>query len=139
MLEWHQGLGIATAGLMVGTVILGQLSFSDKFGGNGNSGTYEIWHSGFEAATVVAFLSAGALAIFAPVPYEKKSSRVDTVTVHKYSMLIATIGMATEVPLGIVTVAREGYADQAALAVSHLIIGYITAAALGTGATALFF
>jgi hypothetical protein len=139
MLEWHQALGISTAALMVGTVILGQLSYSDKFGGNGNTGQFEIWHSGFEAATELAFLTAGALAIFAPVPYAKKSSGVDTVTVHKYSMLVATIGMVTEVPLGIITVSREGYADQATLALVHLVIGYVTAAALGTGATALFF
>lgn len=139
MLQWHQGMGITTTALMAATVVLGQLSYSDRFGGGASTGQFEIWHSTFEAATVLAFTGAGLLAILAPVPYEKKSSGVDTITVHKYSMLVATIGMATEVPLGIYTVAREGYTDQATLALVHLVLGYVTAAALGTGTTALFF
>jgi hypothetical protein len=139
MLQVHQGFGIATAALMAGTVITGQLNYSDRFGGGGSTGQYELWHDTFEAATVVSFATAGLLAVFAPTPFEHKSSGVDTVTVHKYSMLISTIGMAAEVPLGIWTVTREGYTNQGTLALTHLVIGYVTAAALTAGATALFF
>lgn len=139
MLQWHQGFGIATAALMTATVVTGQMNYSDRFGGGGGSGQYEIWHDTFEAATVLSFATAGLLAIFAPSPFEHRSSGVDTVTIHKYSMLVATIGMATEVPLGIWTVTREGYTNQGTLALTHLVIGYVTAAAFTAGATALFF
>ncbi|MHB8417672.1 MAG: hypothetical protein ACYDCL_06325 [Myxococcales bacterium] len=139
MLQLHQGFGIATAALMAATVVTGQLNYSDRFGGGGGSGQYEIWHDTFEAATVLSFATAGLLAVLAPTPFEHKSDGVDTVTIHKYSMLIATIGMAAEVPLGIWTVTREGYTNQGTLALTHLVIGYVTAAALTVGATALFF
>jgi hypothetical protein len=139
MLQWHQGFGIATAALMAGTVITGQLNYSDRFGGGGSSGQYEGWHDTLEAATVVSFATAGLLAILTPTPFEHKSDGVDTVTVHKWTMLVATIGMGAEVPLGIWTVTREGYVNQGTLALTHLIVGYVTAAALTAGATALFF
>lgn len=139
MLQWHQGFGIATAVLMAGTVVTGQLNYSDRFGGGGSTGQYEGWHDTLEAATVVSFATAGLLAILTPTPFEHKSDGVDTVTVHKWSMLVATIGMGAEVPLGIWTVTREGYTNQGTLALTHLIVGYVTAAALTAGATALFF
>jgi hypothetical protein len=139
MLQWHQAFGITTAILMAGTVVTGQLNYSDRFGAGGSSGQYEAWHDTLEAATVVSFATAGLLAVLTPTPFEHKSDGVDTVTVHKWSMLIATIGMGAEVPLGIWTVTREGYTNQGTLALTHLIIGYVTAAALTTGASALFF
>ncbi len=139
MLQWHQGFGIATAALMAGTVVTGQLNYSDRFGGGGSSGQYEAWHDTLEAATVVSFATAGLLAVLTPSPFEHKSDGVDTVTVHKWSMLVATLGMGAEVPLGIWTVTREGYVNQGTLALTHLIVGYVTAAALTVGATALFF
>ncbi len=139
MLQVHQGFGIATAALMAATVVSGQMNYSDRFGGGGGSGQYEIWHDSFEAATVVSFTTAGFLAVLAPTPFEHKSDGIDTVTIHKYSMLVATIGMAAEVPLGIWTVTREGYVNQGTLALTHLVIGYVTAAALTAGASALFF
>ena len=139
MLQYHQIFGIATAVLMIGTVVTGQLNYSDRFGGGSSGGQFEIWHSGLEAATVLSFATTGLLALFAPVPFEKKSEGIDTVTVHKWSMLVATIGMASEIPLGIYTVSREGYVNQGTMALAHLIIGYITAAALTAGAAAIFF
>ncbi len=139
MLEVHQAFGIATSALMLGTVITGQLNYSDRFGGGGSSGQFEIWHSTLEMATVLSFATTGLLALFAPVPFEKKSEGIDSVTIHKWSMLVATIGMASEIPLGIYTVSREGYVNQGTMAITHLIIGYITAAAMTTGVSALFF
>ncbi len=139
MLQVHQGFGIATAALMAGTVITGQLNYSDRFGGGGSSGRFELLHDGLEAATTVSFATAGLLALLAPVPFDREKEGVDTVTVHKWSMLVATIGMASEIPLGIYTVSREGYVNQGTMALTHLVVGYVTAAALATGATALFF
>ncbi len=139
MLLLHQAFGIATVVGMAGTVAFGQLNYSDKFSGAPQTGQWELWHDYFEAATVATFVTAGLLALLAPVPVPKKNEGIDTVTIHEYSMLVATVGMAAEVVLGILTVSREGYADQASYATAHLVIGYGTAAALATGVTALFF
>ncbi|MHB1845156.1 MAG: hypothetical protein ACYCWW_10015 [Deltaproteobacteria bacterium] len=139
MLQVHQAFGIATTALMLATAVSGQLNYSDRFGGGGSSGQFEIWHSSLEAATVLTFATTGLLALLAPVPFEKKSGGIDSVTIHKWSMLVATIGMGSEIPLGIYTVSREGYVNQGTMALTHLIIGYVTTAALATGVAALFF
>ncbi len=139
MLLLHQGFGIATTLGMIGTVVFGQLNYSDKFSGAAQSGQWELWPDGFETVTTVTFITAGLLGILAPDPFGKKSEGVDSITIHKYSMLAATLGIAAETVLGIITVAREGYIDQATLATTHLVIGYATAGALATGVTALFF
>lgn len=139
MLLLHQGFGIATTVGMAGTVIFGQLDYSDKFSGAAQTGQWELWHDYFLAATSVTFVTAGLLALLAPVPFEKKSEGIDTVTVHKYSMLVATLGGVADAVLGILTVAREGYTNQATLATAHLVVGYATAGALATGVGALFF
>jgi len=137
-LQLHQGIGIATAALMAATVVFGQLDYSDKFGG-GNSGQFELAHDYLEAITTLSFVADGIIALAAPVPYEKKNEGIDTVTVHKYSMLVATLGFATEIVLGIVAVAREGHLNQQDFAEAHLVVGYTTAAAMATGIGALFF
>jgi hypothetical protein len=138
MLIAHQALGIATLALMTTAVVFGQLNYDDRFGGGPSTGTYEVWHSGFAAAGTVTFLSAGTLALLAPVPLTKRS-QFDSITVHKWSMLVATLGFAAEIPLGIYTVSQEGHANQASLALAHLILGYITVTALAVGTAALFF
>ncbi len=137
LLEWHQALGIATTVLMVGTVITGQLNFTDLYAGGTSTGRYEAWHTSFEAATVVAFTGDTLLALFAPVPFPKKDS--GSILVHKIAMFTAVAGFAAEIPLGIYTVSQEGHINQATFAWTHLIIGYITAAAFATGVTALLF
>jgi hypothetical protein len=139
MLLLHQAFGIATTAGMLGTVVFGQLNYSDKFSGAAQTGQWELWHDYFETFTTVTFVTAGLLGILAPVPFEKKSEGIDTITIHKYSMLAATIGIAAEIVLGIITVAREGFTDQATLATTHLVIGYATAGSMFTGAGALFF
>lgn len=139
MLQWHQALGIATTLLMVGTVITGQLNFTDLYGGGTSTGRYEIWHTSFEAATVVGFTGDALLALFAPVPFPKHTHGVDTVLIHKIGMFTAAAGFAAEIPLGIYTVSQEGHINQGTFAWTHLIIGYVTAAAFATGVTALLF
>jgi hypothetical protein len=138
MLLVHQALGIATFLLITTSVVFGQLNYDDRFGGGSSTGNYEVWHSGFAAAGTITFISAGTLALLAPVPIAKRGD-FDTITVHKWSMLVAAVGFAAEIPLGIYTVSQEGHANQASLALAHLIIGYITAAALGVGTAALLF
>jgi hypothetical protein len=81
----------------------------------------------------LTFVTTGLLALLAPVPIEKKSSGFDSVTVHKWSMLVATLGYAAEIVLGIVTVSREGHLNQQSVAEAHLVTGYVTTAAVATG------
>lgn len=139
MLELHQGFGIATVVLMAATVVVGQLNYSDRFGGGSGTGRFELLHDGLASVTTLTFATAGLLALLAPVPLKKKSEGIDTITIHKWSMLGASLGMAAEVALGILTASREGFANQPSLATTHLVIGYATAAFLGTGVGALFF
>jgi hypothetical protein len=138
MLEIHQALGIATVVLLTTAVVFGQLNYDDRFGGGPNLGTYSLWHSGFAAAGTITFAASGLLALLAPVPLEKRSE-LDTITVHKWSMLVATAGFVAEIVLGIYAASREGYVDQASFAQAHLVIGYVTAGAVGVGTAALFF
>jgi hypothetical protein len=138
LLEIHQGLGIATVALLATTVVFGQLNYTDRFGGGPNLGTYSLWHSGFAAAATVTFAASGILALLAPVPLEKNGDG-PTITVHKWSMLVATVGFAAEIVLGIYAASREGYVNQASLAEAHLVLGYVTLGAVGVGTAALFF
>jgi hypothetical protein len=138
LLTIHQGLGIATVALLTTAVIFGQLNYTDRFGGGPNLGTYSLWHSSFATAATLTFAASGVLALLAPVPLEKRSE-VDTITVHKWSMLIATLGFATSIALGIYSASREGYVNQASLAEAHLVVGYVTLGAVGVGTAALFF
>ncbi len=139
LLTLHQGLGLAMAAGLIGTVVTGQLNYSDRFAGLPATGRYELWHDGFEAGTVLTFAAAGLLALLAPEPVKKKSEGIDTIKIHEYSMLAATVGFAAEIVLGILTVSREGYLNQPTLATTHLVIGYTTAGFVATGVTALFF
>lgn len=137
LLELHQGFGIATAALLAATVVVGQLSYSDKFGG-GNTGKYELAHGLLEAGATASFASAGLLALFAPVPFEKGQSGLGSITIHKWAMITATAGYAAELVLGVLTVSREGHLNQQSIAEAHLVTGYVTAAAEATGVGALF-
>jgi hypothetical protein len=139
MIQWHVGLGIATTLLLAATVIAGQLDYTDRFSGGTSTGQYEAWHTSFEAVATTTFAVDGLLALFAPVPYAKADHSVSSLTIHKLAMLTATVGFASEVPLGILTVAREGYTNQPTLALVHLIVGYVTAAAVTAGVSALAF
>jgi hypothetical protein len=139
MLLLHQAFGIAATAGMVGSTVFGQLDYSDKFSGAAQTGQWELWHDYFLTFTTVTFVTAGLLGLLAPVPFEKKSEGFDTVTLHKWAMLATTLGGVAEIVLGILTVSREGYVNQAALATAHLVVGYASAGTMATGVTALFF
>jgi len=128
LLTMHQTAGFALATLMVGTMITGQLSYSDRFGG-ASTGRYETIHSIFAISTEVIFAGTGALAIFAPVPVAPpKDAGWSRADIHRFGMLGATAGMLCEAGLGAWTASREGYADQKNLAAVHLALGYTTLA-----------
>ena len=139
LLQLHQGFGIATTALMLATVIVGQMNYTDKFGGGNGTGQYELTHTYLATATTLAFVTSGILALAAPVPLKKRSEGFDSIDIHKWAMLIATAGFVAEIVLGIITVSHEGATDQASLATAHLVVGYTTLAAMGTGVTVLFF
>ncbi|MFL5249285.1 MAG: hypothetical protein ACJ79V_15820, partial [Myxococcales bacterium] len=95
-------------------------------------------HSISAYTTAGVFAATGLLAFLAPNPFEKPL-RVDTVTMHKASMIVATAGMATQIILGIATAGKEGTPAQRDLALAHQIVGYTTLVATYTGFLVLTF
>jgi hypothetical protein len=126
LLTAHQVTGFALSGLMLGSIISGQLNYSDKFGGP-NTGRFQLTHSVFTISTEVVFAVAGGLALFAPTPIKQpKGSSWSRADWHRYGMLGATGGMVAEAILGFYTASREGYVNQGSVATAHLAIGYTT-------------
>jgi hypothetical protein len=138
MLTAHQALGIGLVGLHLGTTVVGQLNYSDKFSSGPNTGRYRLSHAALAYSTLGVFAVNGALALFAPSPV-KQPMKLDRVMVHRISMATATAGMLAQAGLGIYTSGREGYLNQERLGQVHLAIGYVTLAALATGVGALVF
>src|SRR4051812_7056977 len=138
MLQLHQIGGFATLATMTATVVLGQLNYMDKYGGGGDFGTYKTAHSISAYTTPAVFTATGLLAFLAPNPFEKPL-RVDTTTMHKASMIVASAGMATQIILGIATAGKEGTLAQRDLALAHQIVGYTTLVATYTGFLVLTF
>ena len=138
MLQLHQGLGIGMLAATLGTVVFGQLNYSDRFAGP-SSGKFETVHAVFAYTSFSMFVVTGALAIFAPSPFEKNALGLDRITIHRIGMYGAALGMITQIVLGIVTTQHEGYAAQQSLAQAHLGVGYATAALMAAGVGALIF
>jgi cytochrome b561 len=138
MLQLHQLGGFVTLGAMGATVALGQANYSDKYGGGGDTRKYMVWHRWFGIGTAVVFAATGALAVFAPSP-PPKPVRLDTATVHKISLAIASVGMLTQIILGPIIASKEGQLSQRDFALAHQIVGYTTLVATATGAVALTF
>jgi hypothetical protein len=138
MLTLHQGVGLGTLALLAGTVVVGQLNYSDKFGGNAPSARYETPHELLALATLVGFTATGVLGLLAPVP-DEKPHHFDTVAAHKLAMAGATLGMLAEAGLGLYTQTHEGLSGQRSLAQAHQVIGYSTLGLMGIGAGALLF
>ena len=138
MLGWHQVGGFATLGSLAATVVLGQLDYSDKYGGGGDTGKYHAWHRWVAFTSAGIFAATASLAIFAPSPIPKPV-RLDTATLHKVAMSVASAGMIAQIVLGIVTGSKEGQPVQRDFALAHQIIGYTTFAATATGFAVLTF
>jgi hypothetical protein len=138
MLRLHQVGGLATMATMAATVVLGQLNYMDKYGGGGDTGRYSTAHKLFAYGTSGVFAATGLLALLAPSPFETPL-RLDTATLHKAAMVVATAGMATQIVLGIVTSRSEGRLSQRDFALAHQIVGYTTLAATTAGFVVLAF
>jgi hypothetical protein len=138
MLQLHQLGGYATMATLTAAVVLGQVNYLDKYGGGGDTGRWMTPHAiaAFTAAGV--FTATGLLALFAPSPLEKPS-RVDTVTLHRIAMAVATAGMVAQVVLGPITASKEGQLSQRDFALAHQIVGYTTLVATYTGFLVLTF
>lgn len=136
MLRLHQGIGLGLLGLQLSTTAVGQLNYSDRFGGP-STARYQATHAALAYATLGAFALNGAIALLAPRPPGRTSQGVDRVTVHKLGMLAAAAGMVAQGALGIYTREREGYLDQQRYAQAHLAIGYATLAAVAVAVGAL--
>lgn len=137
LLTWHQGVGLGMFALQLATTAVGQLNYDDKFGGD-NTGKYVQPHAILAFSTLAAFAAAGTLALLAPKPLERDEG-FDRVSLHKLSMIVATAGMVAQGVLGVYTQSREGYLNQQSIATTHLVIGYVTLAAVAVGIGALVF
>ena len=133
-----QGVGLGMFALSLANTVVGQLNYSDRFASGPSTGKYQLAHQITAYGTLVAFAGTGLLAVFAPTPIPK-SGGFDRVWLHKVAMLTATAGMAAETVLGIWTSGREGYLNQPDLAAAHLIIGYVTFAAIALGVGVIVF
>jgi len=140
MLDLHQKIGLGLVALQAATTVVGQLNYSDKYGGTAPpvTGRYELSHSVLAYTTLGVFAVNGALALLAPGSQVKKKEW-DRTTLHKVGMALAAAGMAAQGVVGIWADRREGYLDQKRLATTHLVIGYATLVAVGVGVGAIVF
>jgi hypothetical protein len=138
MLTLHQGVGIATWASLAATTIVGQLDLNDRFRGGGDTGRFHPWHTGLAYGTSALFLGTALLAVLAPVPYPKRLG-LDTATIHKASMAIASAGMIAEIVLGILARRNAGSLGERDLANAHQIVGYATLGAMTVGWAVLLF
>jgi len=145
MLVLHQLGGFATLAGLAATVVIGQLNYADKYGGGSDTGRYLKLHQYTALSTSAVFAATGLLAVFAPSPTEKPL-RLDTGTLHKVSMGVATAGMIAEIVLGIWTASKESTGKnpdlaltQRNLARAHQVIGYTTLVATAAGFTVFAF
>lgn len=138
MLSLHQAVGLATLTGLAATVVVGQLHFNDRYRGGGDTGRYDVLHTGLVIGTTTLFVGTGLLGLLAPTPF-KKELRLDTITLHKIFVSLATVGMLTQVALGIATGNLEGKLSQVDLATAHQVVGYATLGALSAGALMIVF
>jgi hypothetical protein len=137
-LNIHQATGIATWALMGATVVVGQLNYHDLYGGGGYTQRYQNPHRALAAATTATFAFTGIIALAAPEPYPKKL-RLDSATLHKGSMALTTLGIVSQIALGIWAHQSLGNANQPQIARAHQAVGYATFAAMTVGAVTLLF
>lgn len=138
MLQIHQGLGLGMFAVELANTVVGQLNYSDRFAAGPSTGKYQLAHQISAWGTVALFAGTGLLAIFAPTPIPKPDG-FDRTKLHEIAMFTAAGGMAAEAALGLYTRGREGYLNQPDYAAAHLVIGYVTFAAIAAGVGAIVF
>lgn len=125
MLTAHLIVGYTLLGVLGATEVLGTLNYYDRFGGGGYTNRYDTWHEGFAIASTAIFAAQAGLAIFAPDPYPKPAGW-NSARFHRIAEIMASVGMATEIALGPISVTRFGKLDERDFAVAHVVIGYVT-------------
>jgi hypothetical protein len=138
MLQLHQLGGYATMATLTAAVVLGQVNYLDKYGGGGDTGRWMTPHAIAAYTAAGVFTATGLLAILAPSPLDQPL-RVDTATLHKIAMAVATAGMLAQVVLGPITGSKEGQLSQRDFVLAHQIIGYTTLVATYAGFLVLTF
>jgi hypothetical protein len=139
MLGIHQKLGLGLVALTLATTVVGQLNYNDKYGSNPPvTGRYQATHAVLAFSTLGVFAVDGTIALLAPGNPVKKD-HYDRVTVHKAGMIVATAGMIAQGVVGMYAAQQEGRIDQAKIARTHLVIGYVTLAAVAVAVGALVF
>jgi hypothetical protein len=141
MLNLHQGLGIGLLTLQVATTVTGQLNYDDKFGGAApaNTNKYKAAHQVLAYTNAALFAVVGGIALFTPTEKNAPKRPMGRTTIHKVGMALATVGMATQIYLGVTTANREGYLNQQDYAKKHLVVGYATLAVMSIAVGALVF
>lgn len=137
LLTAHQATGLATWALMGATVVYGRLNYRDMYFGEGTE-KYQPTHQKLAYATAATFAMTGLLALSAPEPYPKPM-RLDTAFVHKSSMALATVGLVSQVVLGLGIRRGLGNLDPLDTARVHQAVGIGTFAAMSVGAITLVF
>jgi hypothetical protein len=141
MLQLHQLGGFVTMGSLALTVTLGQLNYNDKYAGGGDTGRFRTAHKISAYSSAAIFAATGLLAILAPSPTDKPL-RLDTATLHKVFLGVATAGIAAQIILGVLTASKEGpptSLSQRDFALAHQIVGYTTFVATTAGFMVLTF
>lgn len=135
LLQTHQAAGLGTWALLAATVVYGRLDYQDRYHGD-DTGKYATEHRTLGYVTAATYAFTGSMAALAPVPYPKRA-RFDTVTAHKISMGLTTLGMLTQIGLGLGM--RNGWGNERDLARVHQGVGYGTLATMTAGAITLTF
>jgi hypothetical protein len=138
MLKLHQGLGFALTASLLATTVVGQLQYNDSFRGGGDDRNLLGLHRGLAIGTSAIFATVGLLGLLAPEPFEKHF-QWDTITVHKMFMIAATLGMLSQVVLGILSTHHYGNLSERDYAFAHQVVGYTTLGLVSGGVVTLFF
>ena len=136
MLTAHQIAGFVNLAGVATATVLGQLNYSDKYAGGGDTEKYRTAHKVAAYSSAGIFAATGLLALLAPSPIDQPT-RLSTATVHKTCMAVATAGMVAQVVLGVVAASKNGSLSQRDFALAHQVIGYTTAAATAGGFIAI--
>ncbi len=142
MLQVHQVFGLSSLAAMATSTVLGQLNYGDLHGAGGaRSGDYLLAHRIAAYSTAGLFLGTAAFALFAPVPYERRSG-FDAGTAHRIAVIGASAGLLTQVALGFVA-ARSADAGNArnytTYARVHQAVGYATLGMMAVAASVWVF
>lgn len=111
----HQTSGLVSWGLMLGTIIAGQLWLDRKL-------ETPDWHKRFLYSTIATYSLTGLIAVITPPPLQR-SKEFSTITVHKTLAWLHFLGMVATPLLGKAINSSNDYYKAARI---HQTVGYIT-------------